>query len=275
MLPYQLKILLPFYKNNMPELPDLEVFAANLEKRFKNKTLEKLDVTVAKKLNVPEKELKAALEGHQLQSVQREGKTLQLHFGGGNILGLHLMLHGEIQLIEKDDEVKFKIVEFHFKGDNSFALTDFQKQATPTLNPESVAVPDALSKDFNITYFKNVLAKKSVKVKQVLMDQKIVRGIGNTYADEILWHARVSPFAAANKIPEEKVKDLHQAVEEVLRKEIMNLTKAIPDSFNAEVRDFLKIHNPHLTESPTGHQILVDKSNGRKTYYTVEQLDFQ
>lgn len=259
----------------MPELPDLEVFAANLEKRFKHKTLDKLDVTVSKKLNVSEKVLKDALEGHQLQSVLREGKTLQLHFSGGNVLGLHLMLHGEIQLIEKDDEVKFKIIEFHFKGDNSFALTDFQKQATPTLNPEPNAVPDALSAEFNITYLKEVLAKKSVPIKQVLMDQKIVRGIGNTYADEILWQARISPFAVAKAIPEKNVKDLHQAVEEVLRKEIMNLTKAIPHSFNAEVRDFLKIHNPKLTESPTGHEILVEKNGGRKTYYTVEQLSFQ
>jgi len=259
----------------MPELPDLEVFAANLEKRFKNKTLEKLDVAVSKKLNVPEKKLKEALEGHQLQSVLREGKTLQLHFGGGNVLGLHLMLHGEIQLIEHDDAVKFKIIEFHFRGDNSFALTDFQKQATPTLNPEPVTVPDALSKEFSLSYFKQVLAKKSVQIKKILMDQKIVRGIGNTYADEILWQARVSPFSIAKAIPEAKVKELYQAVEEVLRKEIMNLTKAIPDSFNAEVRDFLKIHNPKLKESPTGHEIIVDKNAGRKTYYTIEQLDFQ
>ena len=259
----------------MPELPDLEVFAANLEKRFKNKTLEKLEATVTKKLNVSEKELKAALEGHQLQSVLREGKTLQLHFGGGNVLGLHLMLHGEIQLIEKGDEVKFKIVEFHFKGDNSFALTDFQKLATPTLNPEPNEVPDALSREFRITYFKDVLAKKKVQVKQLLMDQKIVRGIGNTYADEILWQAKISPFSIANAIPEKKVKDLYQAIEEVLRKGIMNLTKAIPDSFNAEVRDFLKIHNPKLKQSPTGYEILVDKNGGRKTYYTIEQLDFQ
>jgi len=248
----------------MPELPDLEVFAANLEKRFKNKTLENLEVTVSKKLNVSEKELKAALIGHQLQSVLREGKTLQLHFGGGNVLGLHLMLHGALQLVEHDNEVKFKIIEFQFKGENSFALTDFQRQATPTLNPEPVTVPDALSADFSVIYLKQVLVKKKVAVKQVLMDQKIVRGIGNTYVDEILWHARVSPFAVSNLIPESKIKDIHQAVDEVLRKEIMDLTKVIPESFNAEVYDFLKIHNPKLTESPTGQKILIDKTAGRK-----------
>lgn len=255
----------------MPELPDLEVFAANLEKQFKNKTLEKLEVTVHKKLNVSEQELKAALEGHQLQSVLREGKTLQLHFGGGNVLGLHLMLHGEIKLSKEDEQVKFKIIEFHFKGGSSFALTDFQKQATPTLNPETSAVPDALSAEFDLNYFKKILAKKSVHIKQVLMDQKIVRGIGNTYADEILWKARISPFSTAKAIPEEKVKTLLDAIEEVLRKEIKDLRKAIPDSFNAEVKDFLKIHHPKLEKSPTGYSIKVEKEGGRKTYYTDEQ----
>lgn len=185
------------------------------------------------------------------------------------------MLHGQLHLIENDDDVKFKIIEFSFKGDNRFALTDFQKQATPTLNPQTVAVPDALSKEFSIAYFKQVLTKKSITIKQVLMDQKIVRGIENTYADEILWNAKISPFAIAKKIPEAKVKALYQSIDEVLRKEIINLTKAIPDSFNAEVGDFLLIHNPKLTHSPNGHEILVDKNAGRKTYYTVEQLDFQ
>ena len=258
----------------MPELPDLEIFASNLEKRFKNKTVEKLKVHVSKRLNVSEKELKKALEGHQLKEVLREGKTLQLHFGGGNILGIHLMLNGEIKLIENNEDVKFKIIELNFKGDESFALTDFQKQATPTLNPAITQVPDALGREFTITYFKNILSRKRTNIKQVLMDQKLVRGIGNTYADEILWSAKISPFSVARAIPEKQVKDLFQAIEEVLRKEIMHLTKAIPDSFNAEVKDFLKIHSPHLKKSPTGHEIKVEKVGGRKTYYTIEQVQF-
>lgn len=259
----------------MPELPDLEVFASNLEKHVKNKTLEKVEVIVGKRLNVTERELKAALEGHQIREVIREGKTIQLHFKNDQVLGLHLMLHGEIHLLEKDKEVKFPIVKFHFKNDAGFALTDFQKQATPTLNPEQSNVPDALSKEMSITYFKELLAKKKIQIKQLLMDQHLIRGIGNTYADEILWQAKISPFSVAKAIPEVKVKDLYQAIEEVLRKEIMQLTKALPDSFNTEVKDFLKIHKAGLKESPTGHEIKVDKKGGRKTYYTIEQVHFE
>lgn len=259
----------------MPELPDLEIFAANLEKQFKNKKLERLEVIVAKKLNVTEKELQEAFIGRKLEAVLREGKTLQLHFEGGVVLGLHLMLHGAIRLLEQGQETKFKIIEFWFKGEQGFALTDFQKQATPTFNPEKSEVPDALSKDFSITYFKELLNKKKTQIKQVLMDQKLIRGIGNTYADEILWDARISPFSVAKAIPEMKVKDLYQSIEAVLRKEIMQLTRAIPDSFDTEVKDFLKIHNPSLKQSPTGHEIKIDKNAGRKTYYTIEQIEFQ
>jgi formamidopyrimidine-DNA glycosylase len=258
----------------MPELPDLEIFAANLEKQFKNKTLVKLQVIVPKKINATEKELQDIFLGHQIKAVLREGKTLQLHFGNGQVLGLHLMLHGAIRLLEDEKEVKFKIIEFQFKGGKGFALTDFQKQATPTLNPEGSKVPDALSADFSITYFKDLLSKKKTQIKQILMDQKYIRGIGNTYADEILWDAKISPFSVAKAIPEMKVKDLYQSIEAVLRKEIMQLTRAIPESFDTEIKDFLKIHNPSLKQSPTGHEIKIDKHAGRKTYYTIEQVEF-
>lgn len=255
----------------MPELPDLEVFAANLEKQFKNKTLETLDIDYGKKLNVTQKELKEKLEGHQLQSVTREGKTLQLHFGGGTVLGLHLMLHGRLKWLDAEQPVKYRILTFHFKGGDGFAFTDFQKQATATLNPEPSKVPDAFGKEFTITYFKELLAKKGIQIKQFLMDQKLVRGIGNTYADEILWHARISPFSVAKAIPEQQVKKLYESIDEVLHKEVMDLTKAIPDSFDEEVRDFLKVHDHKLEKSPTGHVIKTDTSGGRKTYYTDEQ----
>lgn len=254
----------------MPELPDLEIFAINLEKAFKNKTLSTVNVTVSNKLNVSEKELKAALEGHKLLEVNRSGKTLHLRFGGGNVLQLHLMLHGRLVPL-REKELRHQILSFEFEGGDAFALTDFQKIASPTLNPPESHVPDAISQKFDITYFKQAIAKKSSTIKQVLMDQKVVRGIGNAYADEILWKARISPLSKSNKIPESKLKELHQAIDDVLRKEIINLTKALPDVYDTEVRDFLQIHGASIKESPTGHQIKVRTIDGRKSYYTDEQ----
>ncbi|WP_432326526.1 hypothetical protein ACRQ5D_21415 [Mucilaginibacter sp. P25] len=60
------------------------------------------------------------------------------------------------------------------------------------------------------------LAKTKTNIKTVLLDQKIMRGVGNAYADEILWHARISPFSVSSKIPEAKLKDLVKAIKSVL-----------------------------------------------------------
>jgi len=259
----------------MPELPDLEVFAANLEKRFKNKTLEQVVVNVDRKLNVSEKELKTALEGHKLQTVSREGKTIQLHFGGGASLGLHLMLHGELKLLDGDEVAKHQIIALHFAGNEAFALTDFQKAATPTLNPVSSAVPDALSPEMSLQYLEELLAKKKAPVKTVLMDQKVIRGIGNTYADEILWAARISPMSVSKAIPKDQVKVLHETIIEVLKLEIKQIRHMLPDQLRGEIKDFLKVHGAGIKQSPTGENILVEEIGGRKTYYTKEQELYQ
>lgn len=254
----------------MPELPDLAVFAVNLEKLFKNKTLEKIQVTVSRKLNVSAEELTTALEGKKLDSVTREGKTIQLHFGT-EVLGLHLMLHGELKLTHADEEVKHQILAFHFKGGKGFALADFQKAATPTLNPSPSDVPDALSEVLTAAYLEGMLAKTRTPVKTVLMNQKLLRGIGNTYADEILWAAGISPFSVSRAIPKEKVIQLHQQMKKVLREEIVQIGRMLPDELGGEIKEFLKVHGAAIRESPTGGKILVEEIGGRKSYYTNEQ----
>lgn len=259
----------------MPELPDLEIFAANLEKRFKNKLLEHIEVPVTRKLNVSVAELKNALEGHKLLAVNREGKTIQLHFGEGNVLGIHLMLHGELRFLGEDKEVKYPIVALHFKGEEGFALTDFQKAATPTFNPAPSDVPDALSDQMSSQYLEELLAKKKAPVKSVLMDQKVIRGIGNTYADEILWAAKISPMSVSKAIPKDKVKVLHKEIGAVLRKEITQIRSKLPDELGGEIKEFLKIHGAGISKSPTGKEILVTEIGGRKTYYTDEQELFE
>src|ERR1700710_963254 len=100
----------------MAELPDLTVFARILSRKFKGKVLKSLDITKAKKLNVSREKLKAALEGRELTGVTREGKTLQLHFSRDQVLGLHLMLRGELVALENGETPRFQILALHFKN---------------------------------------------------------------------------------------------------------------------------------------------------------------
>ena len=107
------------------------------------------------------------------------------------------------------------------------------------------------------------------------MDQKIIRGIGNAYADEILWDAGISPFSVCNKIPDEKIKRLPRSIRSVLQDAEKQIRKSKPDIISGEVRDFLKIHNAKKEQSPTGGKIHHKMANSRITYYTDEQELFK
>jgi len=251
----------------MPELPDLAVMAKHLSAKLVDHTVEGLTLHVDRKANADEKDLQRALVHHKVKSIYREGKELRLAIGD-TLLGLHLMLHGEIRLVGKGEEVKFPILQLDFTTQTLF-LTDWQKSATPTLNPEPSEVPDAL--DFESGYLKEVLAKKKTDIKTVLLDQKIIRGIGNTYADEIFYQAGISPLSISNAIPAKEVDKLISSIHIVLTNEIGNISSKDPERITGENKDFLKIHLPKTKETAKGEEILIDKKGSRKTYYTAKQ----
>jgi formamidopyrimidine-DNA glycosylase len=95
----------------MPELPDLQVFSRNLNKRIAGKKIKKLNVPVTKKLKVSVNKLREALEGQVVKEVFREGKELHISFKNGNVLGLHLMLHGDLYFFEEKNDNKNTIIE--------------------------------------------------------------------------------------------------------------------------------------------------------------------
>jgi formamidopyrimidine-DNA glycosylase len=255
----------------MPELPDLQAFSHNLQKRLAGKTVKTINVHTSK-LNVNAAELKKALESHVLKEVRREGKELFFEFKSGDILSLHLMLHGQLYL--DNGEHQYTIIELLFNDGLKLTLTDFQKAATPTLNPKTKDSPDALDKKADSAFWKKTLQSKRSVVKNILLDQNVVRGIGNAYADEILWDARISPFSISNKIPGDKVDALAKSIHSVLKHAEEQILKSNPDIISGEVRDFMKVHNPRKKESPTGGKIQV-KAGTRKTYYTDEQELFE
>lgn len=255
----------------MPELPDLQVFARNLDKQLKSKKVVRFNLKNRKGSKSSTKELQKAIEGQTIQKVFREGKQLHSAFRDGGVLGLHLMLHGDLYLInEDDDSIKNSICEMFLNNGKRLVLTDWQGAANVQLNPEIRDSPDALSPELNLKYLKEKLKGRSA-IKNILLDQKVIRGIGNAYADEILWEAAIAPLSVANKIPAEKVKKLLQAIKKVLKAAEKQIVKKHPGIIRGEVRDFLKIHNSKKTESPGGAKILTQMKGGRKTYYTKEQ----
>lgn len=255
----------------MPELPDLNVYAINLNKRLAGKKLEKIDVENKGKLNVSASELKKAIEGNKLKRIYREGKELHFEFSNGNILGMHLMLNGRLYWFEGKNEKSNTIVEMHFE-DIGLVLTDYQGIANIALNPEIKDSPDALSDEVNYSFLKEKLSKKRTNIKTFLLDQNVIRGIGNAYADEILEESKIHPESKCNKIPDEAIKALVKDIKSVLKDAEKQILKINPGIISGEERSFLKIHNSKKKESPSGAKIHSKMVNSRITYYTDEQV---
>jgi formamidopyrimidine-DNA glycosylase len=258
----------------MPELPDLQAFSKNLTTFLAGKKVKEVRVPYTKKIKVAAKEFNNTLSGQKVKKVYRMGKELYFHFDKGDILALHLMLRGQLFTFEGEHDKKYAIIELYFTDKTGLVMTDFQGQATPTLNPEEHDGVDALSENVDFKFLKEKFQTSKASIKNLLLDQHFVRGIGNAYADEIFWHAGISPFSIANKIPDAQIKKLVKVIKKVLLDAEKKILKAKPDIISGEVRDFLVIHNAKQKESPTGSKIKIDKKGGRKTYYTDEQKLF-
>lgn len=258
----------------MPELPDLQVFSQNLSRKLAGKRVEKIHAIRRNKLQISEKVLRDAIEGTTLSTVYREGKELYFRFSNGNVLGIHLMLKGALHLFNGTNDTKSTVLELMFEDGDGLAVTDRMGQATATLNPEPKEAPDALSKTINYQFLKEKLNHSRTTVKNLLMDQKIIRGIGNAYSDEILWHARISPFSICNRIPDVAIKRLAKSIKTVLAGAEKKISAAAPGAISGELRDFMAVHTTEKTHSPTGVRIQVDERGSRKTYHTDEQEMF-
>ena len=199
----------------MPELPEIEVFTNNLNKLIAGKKILKIKVVNGKKLKDSPKELSKRLDGKELKRIYRAGKEMRFEFKDGTLLGMHLMLTGDIFPFEKNNMHQSTIVEMYFEGGQNIALNDRMKNAHVKLDPVDKNGIDALAKELTFKYLKEAFKTKK-KVKNLLLDQDVIRGIGNGYSDEILWAAKISPYSIAQAIPDKKIKDLLPIIKRVL-----------------------------------------------------------
>jgi formamidopyrimidine-DNA glycosylase len=255
----------------MPELPDIEVFSRNLKRMYAGKKLLKIKVVNGQKLKDTSKDLSKALDGKELIDIYRFGKEMRFRFSGDVILGLHLMLTGDLNPFTGKNDLKSTILEFHFEDGSGLALTDRMKNANVKLDPVAKKGIDALDKKLNYKKLKELLNRKT-NIKNVLLDQDSILGIGNGYSDEILWKTRISPFSMAASIPDDKIKELARNIKHVLNEAVKKISAKYPDLVKGEVRDFMKIHSKKLKESPTGATIHMADRGMLKTFYTDEQV---
>ncbi len=260
----------------MPELPDLELFAANLRRHFVGRQLTNLKVYDIFRVTAVEADFRKQLADKSLQTIGRDGKELFFQFAGSSF-SIHLMLKGCLSLHASDEsveEIKYKCAAFIF-GDRLLLVSDPGKMCRITLQPARAAAPDVLSPAFTKDYFlKKLLSRKKMSVKEFLTDQKIMRGIGNAYSDEILYDCRIAPDSICAEIPADAADRLYRSITAVLKDAIAQLQLSCPDAISGEYRGFLKVHRKDLTVTQSGALIRVFTSGGIKTYYTDEQIRY-
>jgi len=257
----------------MPELPDLYVFSENLKKRILDKNISLVTVHNLRKIDTP-KLFCEKLTGTTIQDIVRDGKELRFLLANDNCFSVHLMLSGKFFITSQNDaeSIKSKIVSLTFSDAQTFVVADYQGLCRVTLNPKAANAPDALSDTFTFAYFSNALKKNAWKnIKAVLIDQNVVRGIGNAYVDEILWKANISPESVTGKIPEDKIKDLYEAIPFIFNDAIKNIRNISPDIINGEERSFLRVHNPRKKVTDEGDKIIVKTVASKTTYFTDKQ----
>ncbi len=262
----------------MPELPDLQVFSKNLKKRLLNKEITAIEIFNQSKVNLSVSGARQKLVGTSLADIVREGKELRFKLMNNNSFNIHLMLNGKFDICESNrvSDLKWKILVIYFADESALVVSDLKGLCKVTFDAVSNNVPDALSSKFDMDYLLKMAGKNTRKnIKAFLIDQSIVRGIGNAYVDEILWKANISPASTVGMIPKERLEILHSAIISILEDAIVNIERISPEIISGEERSFLKVHNPKKKFTDEGDKILVDRIASKITYFTEKQELFK
>ena len=124
--------------------------------------------------------------------------------------------------------------------------------------------PDALDDEVTLEVFQQRIKRHSGQIKNVLLNDTFLAGIGNAYADEILWRAKISPFKITTKLTDGEIEDLHEAIIQILNWAI----DRVKNKGILEKRDFLNIHNKKKSPCPRcGEMILSVSFSNQKTFY--------
>jgi formamidopyrimidine-DNA glycosylase len=211
----------------LPELPEVETTARGLRERIVGLRVRNVGGVDWPRMlpDASELELQDALTGRQVASVDRRGKYLLLEFEQDRWLSIHRKMSGNLLLQGLDVAPPLHThLEVFFEDDSVLRFVDARKFGRVNLFRSSAELGEFLSErlgpDSLIDLDERLLAEKvrgrRGRIKSLLLDQAFLAGIGNLYADEALWAARIHPLRAADSLSRAEVGRLARAINEVL-----------------------------------------------------------
>jgi formamidopyrimidine-DNA glycosylase len=260
----------------MPELPDVELFKRYLDRTSLRQTIERVQVNDARILgDLPARRLVATLEGNRLEASRRHGKHLLVRLARSGWLTLHFGMTGGLSYFENlAQDPPYDRIRLDFEGGGHLAYTNRRMLGRVGLADDADAFieaeelgPDALDSAFDEAAFAAALAGRRRDVKSVMMDQALVAGIGNIYADEILFQARLHPKTPVDRLTGSQRRKLFRAVKDVLWTAI-ECGAGAEQSLDRLPKDYLLPQRDRDGRCPRcGGSIATLKSSGRTSYY--------
>jgi len=278
----------------MPELPEVEIITRGLKNKIIGREFKNIEVRAAKlfKGNVKD------ILGTKIKYIQRHAKMIEIGLSGDKALLIHLKMTGQLVYRSKGGEVRgghpdknylgplpnrFTHIIFHFKDGGVLYFNDLrkfgyvkifdQKNLSGTKELKDLG-PDPFTKELNEEYLMRVISKRSrIKVKQILMDQTVIAGIGNIYADESLFCARISPLRPAGQVKKTQLTKLISCIRKVLKKALEYGGSSENTFVNVEgkqgkMQDHFQIYRKTGLHCPVcGGKIMRTVVSGRGTHY--------
>lgn len=213
----------------MPELPEVE----SIRQFLQNVILEKIVISVdvfADRMIAGDPGL---LTNAKVINTNRKGKILNLELTKHNVkifASFHLKLSGQILYAENKDSAKFKRIIpraksdtmpgvstriiIYFKDNSAIYFNDIRKLGWMAVSNKPVEPKgvDVLSKDFTYSYFKKIIKKYNRPIKNILLDQDLIAGLGNIYTNDALWEAKISPQIKTSRLNDLQIKTLYKSV---------------------------------------------------------------
>ena len=230
----------------MPELPEVQTIVSDLNKKIIGRKIIGVWFDAPKLIKKPKPtEFEKKIKGLKIIEIKRRGKNILIYLTGDKLLLVHQkltghLLYGKWQIANGKAVSLLKgllqekvndYIHLIFYLDNGWqlALSDLRKFAKVLFGSkeEVEKLPDLtelgsepLDKNFTVDKFMSLMNLKKGKIKQVLMNQEIIAGIGNIYSDEILWTAKINPFKSANQLKIKELKAIYSAMKIILKKAV-------------------------------------------------------
>jgi formamidopyrimidine-DNA glycosylase len=206
----------------MPELPEVESAVRRLRAAAAGKTIARVQLlhpALRRRVSAPRLR---SLRGARVRSVERRGKHQLLHLDDGRVIHAHFRMTGDWTMDGAADALpRFARAAITFDDGTRVVLDDPRALSTVDVHPADADLslglgPEPSDPALTVDYLMAALGKRRGPIKPALLDQRLIAGLGNIYAAESLWHAKISPLAVASSLTTKQIAALLAAIRTVI-----------------------------------------------------------